>query len=130
MPAFLLLYDASCAICRVLASLIAADAPSSWQFLPWQDFPDPLSGPPGMLLNPKVPLELALRAEGRWLEGEAAWLFLVEHQPRLQAFHELAVRVGVSAPISARWLRRIAHGIRRLCPACGPSRSLGAVSRS
>lgn len=120
----LLLFDGSCPVCRLLASLVAADAQPHWRFMAWQDFPDPQLGPPGMQLHPLEPRELALRTGEMWLEGEAAWQFLIEAEPRLRAFHGMAAKIGLSPPLSARWLRLIAHGLRRLCLACGPRSTL------
>ena len=120
----LVLYDASCTVCRLLASLLKADAPQHWQVMAWQKFPDPQLGPRSMLDHPDRPPELALRRDGAWVEGEVAWQILLDEQPRLQAFQHLAARIGLSSPLNARWLRRIGHSIRRLCPGCSSRPSL------
>ncbi len=124
----LILYDAACGVCRLLGSLLAADSPAHWQVTAWQKFPDPELGPPSMLLHPDRPPELALRRDGVWLEGESAWQFLLDEQPRLQAFQHLAARVGLTSPLNAKWLRRIGQGLRRLCPACSPRSSARRTS--
>jgi predicted DCC family thiol-disulfide oxidoreductase YuxK len=104
------LYDHNCSVCRLLATLLTEMAPEDWKVLAWQS--QSLSNQQGH------PEELVvLDGEARW-EGEAAWQILIERVPRLRAYQNLAARIGLSPPRSARWLRRIGLGLRRLCGGC------------
>jgi predicted DCC family thiol-disulfide oxidoreductase YuxK len=106
----IVLYDQHCSICRLLASLLTDMAPEGWKVLPWQAH--------NHSTRDEHPEELVvLEGEARW-EGEAAWQLLIERVPRLRAYQNLAARIGLSPPRSARWLRRIGQGLRRLCGAC------------
>ncbi len=121
----IVLFDKHCPLCRVLASLLADELPAGWQMIAWQDFQCLDNPPPPNELIPGHPQELCLRTDGQqWLLGEAAWEFLIKRIPRLQAYQELAAKIGISPPVSARWLRRLAHGMRRLCRRC-PASALG-----
>ncbi len=112
------LFDAHCPSCRLLASLLADDCPSHWQYLAWQDFPDREQGPASMREMPHQPRELCLAVDGSWLEGEKAWEFLLRAEPRLRMWQRLASKIGIAPPLAARWLRLMGHGLRRFCSAC------------
>lgn len=110
------LFDMQCSVCRVLAQLVSDDAPRHWTFLPWQHYKVPEAAPASW--NELIPRELRLVTEDQFLEGEAAWEFLLLHNPRLQKYRLLAAKVGLSAPRGARWLQVVGHGLRRLCISC------------
>lgn len=112
----LVLFDMQCTVCRVLAEVVSDESPRNWTFLPWQRYQVPLTAPASW--NEIIPRELRVVTEGLFLEGEAAWQFLLEHNPRLKKYQLLAAKVGLSAPRSARWLQAVGHGLRRLCVSC------------
>lgn len=114
-----ILFDARCPTCRLLASVLAADSPPHWNYRSWQEFARSAeAGPPSMRLSPLSPPELSLAVGERWLEGEAAWQYLVESEPRLRMWQKMASKVGIAPPLSARLLRRIGRGVRRFCGDC------------
>lgn len=113
------LFDARCPTCRLLASLLAESSPPHWAYVAWQEFARGSEiGPESMKTSPLAPRELCVRSDGRWLEGEAAWEFIVSAEPRLRMWQKLASKIGIAPPLSARWLRRIGHGMRRVCGKC------------
>lgn len=119
-PEVLVLFDELCTVCRVLAGIMSDESPSHWRFTAWQSYSVPESAPESWF--EKHPNELRVVAEGAFFEGEKAWLYLIEHNPRLKAYHRLAAKIGVTAPIGARWLRAIGNGVRKLCYSCVYSR--------
>ncbi len=110
------LFDRQCAVCRVLAQVVSDESPRHWAFLAWQQYQVPPSAPKNW--NEIIPRELRIVTAGHYFEGEAAWQFLLQHNPRLQKYQLLAAKIGLSAPRSARWLQAAGHGIRRLCLSC------------
>ncbi len=118
-----ILYDRFCPLCCTLASWLESDLPTDWQLLAWQDYPERSELPKNNEINPGRPQEICVREErGEWLVGQAAWHFLVEREPHLQAMQALAFRLGIAPKHSARWVRRLAHGLRRLCRSCSARR--------
>jgi hypothetical protein len=110
------LFDMQCTVCRVLAQVVSDESPRNWTFLPWQKYIVPKAAPESW--NEVIPRELRVVIKENYLEGEAAWQYLIEHNPRLQKYGLLAAKVGLSAPQSARWLKAVGHGLRRLCVSC------------
>lgn len=115
-PEVKVLFDQLCTICRVLAQMVAEESPKNWTFIAWQNYTVPLGAPESW--REKHPSELRVLAEGVYLEGEKAWQYLLEHNPRLKAYQRLAAKVGLSAPRGARWLQVVGHGVRKLCFSC------------
>ncbi len=112
----IVLFDRVCTVCRALADVIQEESQKNWRFVAWQDYQVPGEAP--LDWREIVPRELRVVAAGRFLQGEEAWQYLLEHNPRLAKYQLLAAKIGLSAPRSARWLRRIGHGVRRLCVSC------------
>ncbi len=112
----LVLFDQYCSVCRVLAGLVSEDSPRHWQFLAWQSYTVPNTAPETW--HEKHPSELRVQTKDQFLEGEKAWRYLIEHNPKLKTYQRLAAKVGVSPPRGARWLQMLGHGIRRLCYSC------------
>jgi hypothetical protein len=112
----LVLFDQLCTVCRVLADIMADESPRHWRFKPWQSYEVPASAPASW--HEKHPSELRLVVEGDFLQGEAAWQYIIEHNPRLRAYGRLAAKIGVTAPRGARWLQAFGHGVRKLCWSC------------
>ncbi|RZA20363.1 MAG: hypothetical protein EOP10_18315 [Proteobacteria bacterium] len=112
----LVLFDQLCSVCRVLAGLMADESPSHWKFRPWQEYKVAEFAPESW--NEKHPTELRVVAEGMYMEGEKAWQYIIEFNPKLKAYGSLAAKIGVTAPRSARWLQAIGHGVRKLCFSC------------
>ena len=116
MFAVTVLYDQHCPICRLLARLLADDAPSHWNILAWQLY-KPVSGIPASGYEARAQ-ELRLIAGEHFLEGEAAWQFLIKEEPRFRKYQNIAAKLGLSLPTSAKWLRLMGQGMRRLCFSC------------
>ncbi len=110
------LFDQLCTVCRVLARLVEDDSPRHWQFTAWQNYSVPEDAPGTW--REKHPSELRVVYDGIFFEGEKAWQFLLENNPRLKTYQRLAAKVGLSAPLGARWLRLVGHGLRKLCYSC------------
>lgn len=119
-PEIKVLFDQLCSVCRVLAHIMSEESPSHWHFTPWQSYSVPSAAPESWF--EKHPSELRVVADGLFLEGEKAWQYLIEHNPRLKAYHRLAAKIGVTAPRGARWLRALGNGVRSLCYSCVYSR--------
>ena len=115
-PEVKVLFDQLCTVCRILAQLVADESPANWTFVAWQQYAVPDTAPDTW--HEKHPSELRVLAEGAYLEGEKAWQYLLEHNPRLKAYQRLAAKVGLSAPRGARWLQAVGHGVRKLCYSC------------
>jgi hypothetical protein len=117
MSQVIVLYDKVCPVCRVLANLMSDNALPHWVFKPWQDYPPPPEAPQSW--REPHPSELRVTGtNGIFLEGEAAWAFLIAEDPRLKRYQNIAAKIGVTVPSSARWLRMMGHGIRNLCFSC------------
>lgn len=110
------LFDELCSVCRVLANLMASDSPQNWTFQSWQSYKVPDSAPETW--HEKHPSELRVLTNGLFLEGEKAWQYLIEHNPKLETYQRLAAKIGVSAPRGARWLQAVGHTVRKLCFSC------------
>jgi hypothetical protein len=121
----IVLYDGFCPLCRVLASLLSHDVPAGWQILAFQEY----RLPPPEAQN-WLPNELQILHEGQLLAGVPAWDFLIQHAPQMKVYQKLAVRIGLSPPRQARWLRFLGHGLRMLCPVCPSSSSPSHRRRS
>lgn len=66
--------------------------------------------------------ELRIVAGPAYLEGEAAWAFLLKEEPRLQKYQNIAAKIGLGVPTNAKWLRLVGQGLRRLCFSCSWAR--------
>jgi hypothetical protein len=120
MNAVTILYDQFCPVCRLLASLLAEEAPEHWTFLAWQRYQPSSNAPESW--REKRAQELRIVSGADFLEGEAAWSFLLREEPRLQKYQNIAAKLGLSLPTNAKWLRLIGHGLRRLCFSCSWAR--------
>lgn len=109
-----IIYDDQCQLCRYLARLIEAKMDPSWQLEPYREFLIK-HGDPALAEHPD---ELLIYDGLRILHGEEAWIYLVSHLPHLSKWAWIAERLGLKEA-SARQMRRIGHGLRRLCRQCG-----------
>ncbi|MBC7659445.1 MAG: hypothetical protein H7249_07025 [Chitinophagaceae bacterium] len=112
----IVLFDMQCTVCRVLSQVVAEESLPHWQFTPWQTYRIPPEAPASW--HEVIPSELRVVTDGQFLEGEKAWQYLIQNNPRLEKYRLLAAKVGLSAPRGARWLQAVGHGIRRLCISC------------
>lgn len=114
------LYDHYCPVCRLLASLLSEEAPSHWLFQAWHRYEIDDGAPPSW--QEKRAKELRIVSGNLYLEGEAAWAFLLKEEPRLQKYQNIAAKIGLSLPTNAKWLRLLGKGMRRLCFSCSWAR--------
>ena len=116
-----LLYDGDCALCRMLAGLLAGPTMAVGH----GDEP-----PPVILSAAKDPVfdDIALADLNHYpptlVTGAAAWEILIQTEPRLRQWAWLAARLGLTNKSAAGVLRTGAHFSRhlasRICRGCRP----------
>jgi hypothetical protein len=113
-----LLYDAECALCRMLAGLLSGPV------MPWQE----AGGPRHSEAQPKnpfpAPTDIGVADLGQdpplVITGQEAWEILINQEPGLRKWQWIAAKLGLSERAAAATLRHGAHLARRICTRCGP----------
>lgn len=125
MAGMVLLFDAACPVCRLLAELAARRADGQLEFRSWQEF----AADPGVEGGPQASPSTGERAAPKadrlrlWdgkslLEGDQAWEELLTLHPDLKALNWLAAKLGLQRPATAKILARSGETLRRLCRRC------------
>jgi predicted DCC family thiol-disulfide oxidoreductase YuxK len=106
----LLLYDGDCNLCRSLAQWIHRHSHQYWQTESWQAY----AARHSLDSSPHL---LRIAVGNELLEGEQAWLYLLEQDPKLRQFHWAAARLGLARP-TAKLAQRTGRWLKRLCRSC------------
>lgn len=113
------LFDRDCPLCRSLAQFASGRAGGALRFLAWQDFKASSEADALGDAARALPADrLRVLTEGRLIEGEGAWGYLLATYQDLAALNWLAAKLGLTRAVSGA-MSRSADLLKSLCWKCG-----------